>query len=132
MPLSAAMLAGFAWMIEHGWLIEFIVASISLGGLVALIRLTRLWMRGREAGRAPRPDQLHARVDPSWNAPEVAAFEAAHEAEFGFTDPEAELIVEAVEVEGEAPDATTPDAPHAPDAPREPATPEDPDGEGDR
>ncbi|MBS8228532.1 hydantoinase B/oxoprolinase family protein [Vannielia litorea] len=42
-----------------------------------------------------------------------AAFEAAHEAEFGFTDPEAELIVEAVEVEGEAPDATTPDAPHA-------------------
>jgi uncharacterized protein len=77
LPFVASMLAGFAWMIEHGWLIEFIVASISLGGLVALIRLTRLWMRGREAGRAPRPDQLHARVDPSWNAPEVAAFEAA-------------------------------------------------------
>ncbi|MBE9639731.1 GTPase [Salipiger mangrovisoli] len=77
LPFVAAMLAGFAWMIEHGWLIEFIVASISLGGLVALIRLTRLWLRGREAGPVTRPDQLHARIDASWSEPEIAAFEAA-------------------------------------------------------
>ncbi|WP_413463862.1 GTPase family protein [Alloyangia pacifica] len=77
LPFVAAMLAGFAWMIEHGWLIEFIVGSISLGGLVALIRLVRLWMRGREAGPAPRPDQLHARVDPAWGEREIGAFEAA-------------------------------------------------------
>ena len=77
LPFVAAMLAGFAWMIEHGWLIEFIVASISLGGLVALIRLVRLWMRGRETGAAPRPDQLHARVDPTWGEREIGAFEAA-------------------------------------------------------
>ncbi|SNT40127.1 GTPase family protein [Tropicimonas sediminicola] len=77
LPFLAAMLAGFAWMIEHGWLIAFIVASISLGGLVALIRLVRLWMRGREPGPAPRPDQLHARIDPSWSERETAAFEAA-------------------------------------------------------
>ena len=77
LPFVAAMLAGFAWMIEHGWLIEFIVASISLGGLVALIRLVRLWMRGRETGAAPRPEQLHARVDPTWGEREIGAFEAA-------------------------------------------------------
>ncbi|MCT4371732.1 50S ribosome-binding GTPase [Yangia mangrovi] len=77
LPFVAAMLAGFAWMIEHGWLIEFIVGSISLGGLVALIRLLRLWMRGRAAGAAPRPDQLHARVDPAWGEREIGAFEAA-------------------------------------------------------
>ncbi|MGR3570988.1 hydantoinase B/oxoprolinase family protein [Brevirhabdus sp.] len=45
-----------------------------------------------------------------------AAFERAHQAEFGFTDPEAPLIVEAAEVEGQA---------AAPAAdPEPPATPE--------
>ncbi|WP_163849287.1 hydantoinase B/oxoprolinase family protein [Pseudooceanicola aestuarii] len=47
----------------------------------------------------------------------VAAFETAHKAEFGFTDPDAQLVVEAVEVEGEA-------AASAADAePEHPATP---------
>ncbi|PJE33097.1 Acetophenone carboxylase gamma subunit [Pseudooceanicola marinus] len=43
----------------------------------------------------------------AWDGDEGAAreaFEAAHLAEFGFTDPQAALIVEAVEVEGEAPE----------------------------
>ncbi len=79
LPFVAAMLAGFAWMIEHGWLIEFIVGSISLGGLVALIRLARLWMRGREAEPEARADQLHARIDPSWGDREIGAFEAAQD-----------------------------------------------------
>ncbi|WP_171060828.1 GTPase [Poseidonocella sp. HB161398] len=77
LPFLAAMLAGFAWMIEHGWLVEFIVASISLGGLVALIRLLRIWMRSRETAPAQRPGQLHARIDPSWSEREAAAFTAA-------------------------------------------------------
>ncbi|WP_430937870.1 hydantoinase B/oxoprolinase family protein [Rhodovulum sp. YNF3179] len=34
-----------------------------------------------------------------------AAFEAAHEAEFGFTDPDAKLVVEAAEIEGQAAEA---------------------------
>lgn len=38
-----------------------------------------------------------------------AAFETAHKAEFGFTDPDAALIVEAVEVEGEASESTSSD-----------------------
>ena len=77
-PVLAAMLAGFAWMFEHGWLVEFIVASISLGGLVALVRFARSWMRGR----APEPvvardTQLHARIDPAWSEREVEAFKTA-------------------------------------------------------
>ena len=43
----------------------------------------------------------------AWDGNEAAArdaFEAAHLGEFGFTDPQAALIVEAVEVEGEAPE----------------------------
>ncbi len=77
MPFLAAMLAGFAWMIEHGWLVAFIVASISLGGLVALIRLLRIWMRSRQSPPAHRPGQLHARIDPSWSEREAGAFAAA-------------------------------------------------------
>ncbi|ANT60986.1 hypothetical protein AYJ57_11795 [Salipiger sp. CCB-MM3] len=77
LPFVAAMIAGFAWMIEHGWLIEFIVASISLGGLVAAIRLIRIWLRSKGAEDTPRPDQLHARIDPSWSEREITAFKAA-------------------------------------------------------
>ncbi|WP_116086717.1 hydantoinase B/oxoprolinase family protein [Tropicimonas sp. IMCC34011] len=50
----------------------------------------------------------------TWDGDEKAAraaFETAHEAEFGFTDPDAALIVEAVEVEGEAPEGASPDEP---------------------
>ena len=46
----------------------------------------------------------------AWNGEEAAAreaFETAHKAEFGFTDPDAALIVEAVEVEGEAPEGAS-------------------------
>ena len=50
-----------------------------------------------------------------WADDEAAAraeFEAAHKAEFGFTDPDAQLVVEAVEVEGEAPDHAGTDDSH--------------------
>ncbi|WP_172328205.1 dynamin family protein [Mangrovicoccus sp. HB161399] len=77
LPFLAAMAAGFAWMIEHGHLVAFIVASISLGGVVAAIRLARIWMRSRDTGQAARPDQLHARIDPAWGESETAAFRAA-------------------------------------------------------
>ncbi|MEY8120497.1 GTPase family protein [Falsihalocynthiibacter sp. BN13B15] len=77
LPFVAAMVAGFAWMIEHGWVVEFIVASISLGGLAALIRFARVWVRAKDSEHTPRPNQLHARTDPAWSARETEAFKAA-------------------------------------------------------
>ncbi|MBC7164584.1 MAG: hydantoinase B/oxoprolinase family protein [Roseovarius sp.] len=48
-----------------------------------------------------------------------AAFEAAHEAEFGFADPGAPLVVEAAEVEGEAAEPAADPEPSATPAPAE-------------
>jgi len=44
LPVIVSFLLGFFWMVEHGLLLHFIGASISLGALVALLRLTaRRW-----------------------------------------------------------------------------------------
>src|SRR5690606_8800802 len=43
LPFLVAMLAGFAWMFEHGWFVTFIVASIGFSGVVGLIRLATFW-----------------------------------------------------------------------------------------
>ena len=80
MPFLAAMLAGFAWMIEHGWLVTFIAASIGLGGIVGMIRLATSWWRRRGGDADARPPtKLHARIDPDWSATEKRTFEAARE-----------------------------------------------------
>lgn len=82
LPFVVAMFAGFLWMAEHGWLMHFIVASITLGGGVRLVRLARVWWRRRgDQGEADVeiPDRIHARIDPSWSETELRAFESALE-----------------------------------------------------
>jgi predicted GTPase len=79
-PFLAAMLAGFVWMAENGWLLAFIAASIGLGGFVALIRLATSWWRRRGGVAEARPaSRAHARIDPDWSAGERRAFEAARD-----------------------------------------------------
>ncbi len=73
---------------------------------------TALSEQGVATGEAEMRRRLHLRyagtdtpLPVTWEGDATAArkaFEAAHEAEFGFTDPDAALVVEAVEVEGEA------------------------------
>ena len=73
---------------------------------------TALSEQGVARGEAEMRRRLHLRyagtdtpLPVTWEGDADAArkaFEAAHEAEFGFTDPDAALVVEAVEVEGEA------------------------------
>ncbi|SFC85769.1 GTPase family protein [Tropicimonas isoalkanivorans] len=83
LPLLVTMVAGFAWMVERGWLIAFIVASIGLGGVVSLIRMAIAWWRRRQSDDAARPPTaLHARINPDWSADERKAFDAAR----GFID----------------------------------------------
>jgi uncharacterized protein len=80
LPFLVAMLAGFAWMVEHGWLMTFIVASIGLGGFVGVTRLLARWWRRRARGSdtAGRPPaKVHARINPDWSENEKRAFEAA-------------------------------------------------------
>ncbi len=73
---------------------------------------TALSEQGVATGEADMRRRLHLRyagtdtpLPVTWEGDATAArkaFETAHEAEFGFTDPDAALVVEAVEVEGEA------------------------------
>ena len=73
---------------------------------------TALSEQGVARGEAEMRRRLHLRyagtdtpLPVTWEGDATAArkaFETAHEAEFGFTDPDAALVVEAVEVEGEA------------------------------
>jgi predicted GTPase len=80
LPFVVAMLTGFAWMVEHGWLIPFILASIGLGGIVGMIRpATSWWLRRKPEADSSPPAKLHVRVDPDWSASEKAAFETARE-----------------------------------------------------
>lgn len=78
LPILATLFAGFAWMVEHGWLVDFIVGSIALGGVVAAARLA-----ARHLGRAPAPldpaTRLHARTGRDWGPAETRAFAAALE-----------------------------------------------------
>ncbi|MBJ3762119.1 50S ribosome-binding GTPase [Maribius pontilimi] len=65
-------------MVEHGWLILFIVTSISFGGALRLVRLALAWWQRRRAEPdAPPPEKLRARIDPDWSASDRRAFEAA-------------------------------------------------------
>jgi predicted GTPase len=77
MPFLVAMLAGFAWMVEHGWLFAFIAVSISIGVLVGLTRIATSWRRRRSNADARPLARLHAKVDPDWSVGEKRAFETA-------------------------------------------------------
>ncbi|MFD1344102.1 GTPase family protein [Litorisediminicola beolgyonensis] len=82
LPFVVAMCAGFLWMAEHGWLVHFIVASITLGGGARLVRLAVWWWRKRrDEPEIPvdRPDRIHARIDPGWSERERLAFQSAAE-----------------------------------------------------
>lgn len=80
LPFLAAMIAGFAWMLEHGWIVTFIVASISFYGVVSLTRLAARWWRGRSgAAEQPSGAKFHARIDPEWSASETRAFQEARD-----------------------------------------------------
>ena len=79
LPVIVSFLLGFFWMVEHGLLLHFIGASISLGALVALLRLTaRRW----QLRQSPVEDATELRtsgvdLSPEWGAEETALFEAA-------------------------------------------------------
>ena len=67
LPFLVSMLAGIAWMAEHGWLLAFIGGSIVLSGGVGMIRLALTWWRLRKDSKeseTPPPAKLHARIDP--------------------------------------------------------------------
>lgn len=77
-PLLVTMVAGLFWMVEHGWLVAFIAASIAFGGVAGLIRLIVGWWRRRTPVAETRPPKkLHARINPEWSAREMRAFEVA-------------------------------------------------------
>lgn len=80
LPFLVSMLAGIAWMAEHGWLLAFISGCIALSGGVGMFRLGATWWRRRQDKKTSEttpPAKLNARVDPEWTDNERRAFETA-------------------------------------------------------
>ena len=77
LPLAITSVLGFLWLLERGWLLWFILASIAL---FAVARGTRFALRMRKPPDAPAPREVKSpAIDPEWSAPEVAAYERAQD-----------------------------------------------------
>ena len=78
LPLGVTSILGFLWLAERGWLLWFVLASITLFAAVRLTRVTLAWWRRRQglpAGPAREAPEVEA--DPDWSDTERAAYEAA-------------------------------------------------------
>lgn len=78
LPLVVAVAAGFLWMAEHGVILHFIAASISLGGGVALLRwVVAKVARTRTPAATDRAERPSPQVNPDWTEAERLAFSKA-------------------------------------------------------
>ena len=74
LPLTITSVLGFLWLLERGWLMWFVLASIAL---FAGARATRFVLRRRKP-QEPAPRQVDSpAIDPEWSPREVAAYERA-------------------------------------------------------
>lgn len=76
LPLAITSVLGFLWLLERGWLLWFVLASIAL---FAVARGTRYALRMRKPSEAPARDLKSPAIDPEWSAREVDAYERARD-----------------------------------------------------
>lgn len=78
LPLGIASILGFVWLIERGWLLWFVLASVGFFVALRLVRVA-LRLRRRRAGLPDGPvrEAPAVEADPDWSDTERGAFEAA-------------------------------------------------------
>jgi uncharacterized protein len=78
LPLAVTSILGFLWLIERGWLLWFVLASIALFASVRLTRvLLRLKRRREGLPDGPVREAPPVDADPDWSDTERAAYEVA-------------------------------------------------------
>lgn len=66
LPFTLMAVLGFLWLIEHGWLVWFVMISLGLGLVLSGVRWWA-WRRAkRKGGNAPAPGTLAVQADPDW------------------------------------------------------------------
>ena len=80
LPFGVAMGLGFLWLIQNGWFLWFVVASVTFGGFVWAIR----WIAARLRRARPAPaasetetEEPQVAPDPDWSPGDRRAFAAA-------------------------------------------------------
>ena len=74
LPLGISSVLGFIWLFERGWLLWFVLASITL---FAVVRVTRHLVQRRQPRTPPAREMESRAADPEWSPREVAAYTRA-------------------------------------------------------
>src|SRR5690606_9811125 len=66
LPFTLMAALGFLWLIEHGWLVWFVMTSLALGLVLSAVRWWGWRSAKTKARHAPAQETLAVQADPDW------------------------------------------------------------------